>query len=53
MYENFAAGIENFSQVTKNIRQEVESYDEVAKKHNDKALNFLVNMNKSAEVTDV
>jgi hypothetical protein len=37
----------------KSIRQEIESYDEVAKKNNDKVLNFLVNMNKSAEVTDV
>ena len=53
LYENFAARIENFAQVTKNIRQEIETYDGVAKKNNDKARTFLVNMKKSAEVTDV
>jgi hypothetical protein len=53
LYENFPARIENFTQITKDIRQEIESYDGVAKKNNDKALTFLVNMNKSAEVTDV
>jgi hypothetical protein len=53
LYENFAAGIENFSQVTRKIRLETESYDQVAKMSNDKAFTFLINMNKSVEVTDV